>query len=169
MLNTSARIHACLLLPILALLAGCYEERDVITISKDGLVHFETTVTVKDEDKKFSAEAVQQTVEHVMSDLQQAKWNVEMAWISKKRPYKVTLRGEGKLADVGRVTDFYRLYKVDDNAYTIAFLTPSAEGNTRSISFKSAPDRADILDRKGQPVVQIASTSAKDLYAIKLH
>jgi hypothetical protein len=169
MLNNSMRTGSWLLLPLLVLLAGCYDEHDVITITNGGLVHFESTVTVKDGDKKMSLEALQQAADRVVSELQQASWKVQLAWISKERPYKLTFSGEGKLAEVGRVTSFYRLYKVDDNAYTISFVTPNQDGITRSIAFKSAPDQAEVLDRKGQPVLKIASTSASDLYAIKLH
>ncbi len=168
MWNNSTRAGASLLL--LVLLSGCYEEKDVITISKDGLMHFESTVTIKDSEKKLSQESVQQTAAQVVSKLQQAKWNIEMAWLSKQRPYQLTFSGEGNLADVDKVTDFYRLYKVDDKTYTISFLTAGndAEKSARSIVFKSPPGQGEVIDRKGQPVFKIASASQSDLYGIKL-
>ena len=170
MLNNLTRTRGCLLLPLLVVLAGCYEEQDVVTISSDGLVHFESTVTVKDTDKKMSPEAMQQTAERVVSDLQRAKWNVEMAWISKERPYRMTFSGEGKLADIESATSFYRLKRVDDKTYTISFLMPGNEGekSIRSIVFKSTRGQAEVIDRKGNPVLKIASVSESDLYGIKL-
>ena len=172
MFDTLMRARRWTLLPLLLLFAGCYEEQDVITIASDGLVHFESTVTVKDEQKKLTPEAMKEQLSaHLLSELQQSNWKVTVTWISTQRPYKMRFSGEGNLASVAKTTRFYHLYSRGEKEYTIAFLTPGVEEGTpsRSIVFKSPEGQADVFDRKGQPVSKIDSVSSNDLYAIRLH
>src|SRR5262249_31161418 len=157
-----------MVLPLLLLLAGCYEEQDVITITDDGLMRFESTVTVRDQQNKTSQEQLQQIVARVASQLEQANWKVETSWLSTERPYKVKFSGEGNLTSVVTTTPFYRLYPVGENTYTISFLTPSEGGApSRSITFKGSTKDVGVIDRQGRPVSKVASVSDDDLYGIK--
>jgi len=162
-----------LLGPLVLLLAGCVEE-DSITITGDGVVSFQSTVTITDEDKKLNFAEIDKGVSDVMTELQQAKWKVERKWVSEKRPYAFQVTGSGNLREVGALTKFYALTPVFTDFYRVLFLTPAAADGSptrRRIAFSSSSTgaaSASVHDASGRFVTQIDNVAAGDVYTIQL-
>jgi hypothetical protein len=160
----------CALLP----LAGCLVE-DSITITNDGLVGFESTVTEPDESKTMEFAQFEKGVASLIEELRQHKWTVEQKWTSKERPYGLKVTGSGKLPDVVGTTSLYTLSKIDDAKFKVTFL-PLDHSRVR-VTFESPTswwpwserkETAKMLDANDQPVQEIKNVSSKDSYTIVL-
>ena len=147
-----------LLVPVVLLVAGCIEE-DSITITTDGLVKFESTVTAQDDDKKFEVGQVDRFSSDVVSELQQGKWTVEQKWLSRERPYRFVLTGSGDLREVAAQTRFYALTPLATGVYRITFTTPDAGGplSRRRIVFAADPPEkvAKVHNSHGERITRI--------------
>jgi hypothetical protein len=168
--KTKAFLLLCALLP----LAGCLME-DSITITNEGLVSFESTVTEPDESQNMDFAAFEKGTAGLIEELRQHKWTVEREWASKERPYRFKVTGSGQLPDVVGTTALYRLSKLDDTKYEITFLV--LENSHVRVVFESpcgwwpwtwGKGTATILDAKEQPVHEIKNASSKDTYTIVL-
>src|SRR5215831_11618142 len=98
MFGTLAK-RGMLLVPLVLIVAGCVEE-DTITVAHDGLVKFESAVTVPDDAKKFEVSQLEGLLSELVSELRKGKWTVEQKWLSRERPYRFVLTGSGKLGEV---------------------------------------------------------------------
>ena len=164
--------QAVLLLPLVLILAGCVEE-DTITITGDGVVHFESLVTVSDEAHKTSFADIDKGVADLVAELEKIRWKVERKWVSEKRPYAFQIKGSGNLREVGSSTKFYTLAPVMAGFYRVFFLTPQGEdGNPirRRIVFPASPGtpNAEVHDAAGHLVTQIDTVLPEDPYSIRL-
>jgi len=162
---------AVLLLPLVLMLAGCVEE-DAITITGDGLVTFQSVVTLSD-DKKTKLADIEKGLSELVTELQQAKWTVEQKWLSRERPYSFQVTGSGNLGDVGALTKFYALTPVFSGFYRVVFLTPQAEDGTpthRRIVFTktSGAPNAEVHNAVGRLITQIDDVSVGGVHTIRL-
>src|SRR5690554_5427214 len=80
---------------------SCWDEYDVISISKDGKVLFETTITIKDDAGQFTFETAEKVSNELIGELNDNGWKTEKTWISKERPYTFTVSGSGNIREVG--------------------------------------------------------------------
>jgi hypothetical protein len=160
-----------LLVPVVLLVAGCIEE-DSITITTDGRVKFESTVTVQDDDKNLEFAQIDRFVSDVVSELQQGKWTVEQKWLSRERPYRFLLTGSGDLHEVAEQTKFYTLTPLATGFYRVTFTTPEAAGllNLRRIVFPAdAPEKAaKIHNSHGERLTQIDNAAPQFICTIVL-
>ena len=154
------------------LLSGCFVEEDSISIRPDGTVKFESLVTVADAAKKFAFADVEKTAKTLLDELRDHHWTVRETWVSKERPYQLTVAGEGKLAEVSGATRLYSLTKVDDKHYRIHFGTPGSadDPSQRRIVFSpmDASGKTGVYTPDGKPVTQIDAVVATDVYSIVL-
>ena len=165
------RAGMILLLPIVLLLGGCFVEEDTITINKDGLLRFDSVVTVEDADQRYKFEDIDRATTQSVGELQGAKWKVERTWVSKERPYKLKFTGSGKLGEVAPTTKFYKLERKSDKRIGIVFLAPGTEKepSKRSIVF-TPQDGTEIrgLSGNGKPVSKIDKVTELESYVIQL-
>lgn len=168
--KTRAFLLLCAVLP----LAGCLVE-DSITVTTDGLVSFESTVTEPDEAKTMEFGAFEKGVANMIEELRQHKWTVEQKWTSKERPYRLKVTGSGKLPEVVGTTSLYQLSKIDGGKYKVSFLALE-KSHVRVVfespsgwwPFSQRKETAKILDANDQPVHEIKNASSDNSYTIVL-
>jgi hypothetical protein len=148
------------------LLGGCLRE-DLIAISNDGAVSFESIVTEPDEEKRLEPAVFEKAVANLLTELQQHKWKVQQTWTSKTRPYQVKVTGSGKLSEVVGATAFYNLRRLSGTTYQVTLLPPAGGGSAR-VAFKPAKDSAVISDAAGKPISDIDNVTAAETYTIVL-
>jgi hypothetical protein len=151
-----------LFLAALLPLAGCLME-DSVSITNDGLVKVASVVSEPDEAKKIEFSQFEKGVTNLVDELRQHKWQVNVAWTSKQRPYRVTVTGSGKLADVAAATSLYDVGAIAPDKYKLGFRAPA--GSRVRVAFETSKDSALILDGKGQPVQEF-DTALSDRYLV---
>jgi hypothetical protein len=151
-------------------LQGCWKQKDVISIKRDGTTTFQTEVVITEKD--FSFTDIEELTSEFMALLQKAGWKIKKKWVSKSQPYKLRFSGQGNLRLVGNATDFYAIRRVNDNVLTIRFFPAESKGgkSTRSIKFdKPFFSGAKVLDEYGNEVKEIENVLDSQTYKVVLN
>ncbi|MCK4790021.1 MAG: hypothetical protein KAV87_40160 [Desulfobacteraceae bacterium] len=163
-------ISTLILSGILFFLTGCWQQHDVITISSNGDVTFESEVAITEKD--FSFNDIEELSGEYMKELVDAGWKVKKKWLSRKEPFKLLFTGAGNLKKVGSAGDFYKLNRTDENKLQIRFIPAESEGgkSSRSIVFQTSMLRNDatVLDPDGNPISEIRNVLGSKWYTIIL-
>ena len=146
---------------------GCWKQKDVVSIKKDGTTTFQTDVVITE--KGFPFKDIDQLTSEFMALLQKAGWRIEKKWVSKTQPYQLRFSGQGNLHSVGKATDFYQINKVNNNVLTIRFIPAESKGgkSSRSIKFdKPFFGGAQVLDERGNEVKEIENVMSNQVYKV---
>ena len=157
------------LLILSVLMSGCWSQQDVITIKSNGIIKFESEVTITEKD--FSQKDVDELTSEFMKELLQAGWQVNKKWISKSAPFKLSFSGKGNLHKIQSAKDFYRIKKIDEKTFEIRFLAAETDGgkSSRNIVFKQKIfGGAKVVDSEGKVVKKIQDVSGEKIYKILL-
>jgi len=155
---------------ILFFLSGCWKQHDVITISSNGDVTFESEAVITEKDFSFSD--IEGLSNEFMQELVNAGWEMKKKWLSKKKPFKLLFSGEGNLRKVGNASDFYKLKRIDEKKLQIQFIPFESKGkkSSRSIVFQTSMLRNDaiVLAPDGKSISQIKNVLGNEWYTIIL-
>jgi hypothetical protein len=169
---TCRRASAVLVVLVASLLGGCWTQTDSVSIARDGVLEFVSSVVVDDQSQQLKVADVEKISQEFMDGLTQAGWTVTRAWVSQTRPYGLKLTGRGSLKTVRGTSVFYELTKTSDTEFRIRFLAGERQGlrSTRAIAF-TAPSQgpgATVLDAEGKPVTRIDRVDPAKTYTIRL-
>lgn len=163
-------ISTLILSGVLFFLTGCWTQNDVITISSNGDVTFESDVVITE--KGFTFNDIEELSSEFMKDLVAAGWEVRKKWLSRKEPFKLLFSGSGNLKKVGSAGDFYELDRNYENKFRIRFIPAESKGgkSSRSIVFQTSMLRSDatVLGPNGKPVSEIKHVFDSKWYTIIL-
>lgn len=163
-------ISTLILSAALFFLAGCWKQHDVISISSNGDVTFESEVIITGKDLNFNF--IEELSGEFIKELVYAGWKVNKKWLSRKEPFKLLFSGSGNLKQVGSADDFYNFNRTDKNKIQIRFRNAESKGgkSSRSIVFQTSMLRNDaiVLDPDGKPVSEIKNVSDSKWYTIIL-
>ncbi|HVO23852.1 MAG TPA: hypothetical protein VMW56_09505 [Candidatus Margulisiibacteriota bacterium] len=159
---TWSKTRAAALLGALLPLAGCLMEHTV-SVTNDGRVSFESLVSEPDPQKKIAFPQFEGAVTKLVEELREHKWKVEVAWLSKERPYRLKVHGSGKLAEISASTSLYDVGEFAPKRYKLLLRAP-AGAQARAV-FESPKDGAMIVDGKGQPAQEF-DTTMDDKYLV---
>jgi hypothetical protein len=170
----ATRRRAPVFLAILAatLLHGCWTQTDSVSIGRDGVLEFVSSVVIDDQSQQLKTADVEKISQEFMDGLTQAGWTVTRAWVSQARPYGLKFTGRGSLKSVRGTSAFYELTKVSDTEFRIRFLAAERQGlkSTRAVAF-TAPAQgaaATVLEADGKPVTRIDRVDSTKTYSIRL-
>jgi hypothetical protein len=161
------------LLIIICCLAGCWVEHDIVTISADGNIYFESSITVPDDNNAFDFNKLDDVSGKMIRELSDNGWSVSRTWIDKEKPYKFLVKGSGSLGGVGLRTKFYKINKINDNEYEVNFFGGhnTGVGEIRhSLEFKTGviKNYAEIYNSAGNRITRIEFAEDSETYVIKL-
>lgn len=148
-------------------LQGCWKQKDVVSIKKDGTTTFQTDVVITE--KEFSFKDIDQLTSEFMASLQKVGWKIEKKWVSKSQPYQLRFLGQGNLRLVGNATDFYEIRRINNNVLTMRFFPAESKGgkSTRSIKFdKPFFGGAQVVDERGNEVKEIENVMSNRVYKV---
>jgi len=150
------------------LLAGCWEQTDVISIKSDGSTTFKTDVVITE--KGFSVKDIEELTSGFMKDLKSAGWQVEKKWVSRSEPFRLSFSGKGNIRKVKSASAFYRIQKINESTYSIVFIPAKTQGgrSSRTIKFEREffGGGAKILDERGNEVKEIENVSESQTYKV---
>jgi hypothetical protein len=157
---------------VAALLGGCWTQTDSVSIGRDGMLEFVSTVVIDDQAQQLKIPDVEKFSQEFMDGLTQAGWTVTRAWVSQTRPYGLKFTGRGSLKTVRATSAFYELTKVSDTEFRIRFLPAERQGlkSTRTVAFTPPAQgaAATVLDGDGKPVTRIDRVDSTKSYSIRL-
>jgi hypothetical protein len=154
------------------LLGGCWTQTDSVSIGRDGVMEFVSSIVVDDQPQQLKVADIEKASQEYMDGLIQAGWTVTRAWVSQTRPYTLRFTGRGNLKSVRGASAFYELSKVSDTELRIRFLPGERQGlkSVRSIAFTPPAQGAGatVVDAAGKPVSRIDRVDGSKAYTIRL-
>jgi len=161
---------AFILIFIIFIICGCWEQFDYITVTNSGQVKFISKIVIKDEAKEFGSADIDEFSSGFLRDFKKAGWTVEKKWISKQRPYKIEFNGSGNIDKVATETAFYKITKVSELEYRIRFIPAESEGqkSSRTVTFSriNLKNSAYFFNSNGEPVETISNVQTDKQYVI---